>query len=132
MPSEAAKNCDGEVYNRRTKASMVFRRVFEIVQRHNAQDGWGQRRRNFSARSGSRCPVALHFEVMNLGAKRSAHLRRGPGKINHRKSGVDEIYLEAERLKPSRYGVHVLLGHAESLAELLWGEPFVEVWQLGS
>ena len=26
MPSEAAKNCDGEVYNRRTKGSMLFRR----------------------------------------------------------------------------------------------------------
>lgn len=25
MPLDAAKNCDGEVYNRRTKASMVFR-----------------------------------------------------------------------------------------------------------
>ena len=27
MPSDTAKNCDGAVYNRQIKASMVFRRL---------------------------------------------------------------------------------------------------------
>jgi len=53
MPSEAAQNCDGEVYNRRTKASMVFRRSMEfrsivserVLKQRNCKDVLSRERR---------------------------------------------------------------------------------------
>ena len=103
---------------------------FEVVQRHDAQDGRRQRRRDLRLAHIGDVPRALHVEIMNLRMKSRANLRRVSREVHQSQTGVDEVHLEAEGLEPSRYIIYVLLGYAEFLAELLRGKPFVEVWRL--
>src|SRR5689334_25382344 len=61
---------------------------FEVVQRHDAQDGWRQRRGNLGLAHVGDVPRALHFDVMNLRMESRADLRRISGEVNQSETGV--------------------------------------------
>ncbi len=51
--------------------------------------------------------------------------------IDQHPARIDHVDCEALGLKPACDDIQVLLRHSESLAELLWGQPLVEVSGFG-
>src|SRR5437879_11198410 len=69
--------------------------------------------------------------MMNFRMEGRAHLRRGAGEVNQHAAGIHRVDGKAVGFEPARNGVEVLLRQAEVFAELLRGQPFVEIRRSG-
>src|SRR5580704_1168942 len=74
-------------------------------------------------------PLAFHFEVVNFRLEGLAYLDCSSGKINQHPAGIDHVDAETVGFKPGNDRVEVGLCQTKAFAELLRGQPVMEVWR---
>jgi len=99
----------------------------EIVERNHAGNDRGERRGDQGIAVVGDVMFTSDYKVSDVRLERFTHLGGGAGKIDEHAAGIDYVDREALRLKPSSDGVQVLLRYSVLLAELLCGDPLVEI-----